>query len=50
MINWNDPFHLLAAGAVVAVVILGLYYVMSPYQICTREMIQIRFCLIETSW
>jgi hypothetical protein len=47
MIDRND---LLVAVAVVAVVIVGLYYVMSPYQICMREIGQVRFCLIKTSW
>mgnify|MGYP003153026494 CR=1 FL=1 len=35
--DWNDPKHLLAAVAVVVVVIVGLYYLMSPYQNCMRN-------------
>lgn len=34
--DWKNPLHLLAALAVVAVVIVGLYYVISPYQNCMR--------------
>ena len=52
MINWNDPKHLLAAVAVVAVVIVGLYYVISPYQNCMRGMKsnQHGWCMHNTSW
>jgi len=54
MINWNDPKHLLAAVAVVAVVLVGLYYLVSPYQNCTREMgsekHQRAWCINQTSW
>ena len=35
--DWNDPKHLLAAVAVVVVLIVGLYYLMSPYQNCMRN-------------
>ena len=37
---------------VIGVVISILYYVMSPYQICMREEIELGtvFCLNKTSW
>ena len=35
--DWNDPKHLLAAVVVGALTIVGLYYVMSPYQNCIRD-------------
>jgi hypothetical protein len=52
MINWNDPKHLLAAVAVVAVVIVGLYYVMSPYQNCMGgfKKPMHAWCIGKTSW
>mgnify|MGYP003123788462 CR=1 FL=1 len=51
MINWNDPKHLLAAVAVVVVVIVGLYYLMSPYQNCVRESSYTKdWCITKTGW
>jgi uncharacterized protein (UPF0333 family) len=52
MINWNDPKHLLAAVAVVAVVIVGFYYVISPYQNCMRAMKPDAqyWCMVNKSW
>ncbi len=49
--DWNNPLHLLAALAVVAVVIVGLYYLMSPYQNCVRVSSYTKtWCITETGW
>jgi hypothetical protein len=47
--NWNDPKHLLGVVAVIVVVIVGLYYVMSPYQNCKDRYAE-NFCYMNTSW
>ena len=48
--NWNDPKHLLAAVAVFVVVIVGLYYVISPYQNCLRAYPNSVYCTTGKSW
>ena len=52
--DWNDPKHLLAAVVVVAVVLVGLYYVISPYQNCVRNgsgsTVHSNYCSVHSSW
>ena len=56
--DWNDPKHLLAAVAVIlaavgviVVLILGLYYVTSPYQNWVRtHPNSVTHCTTTKSW
>jgi hypothetical protein len=56
--DWNDPKHLLAAVGVIlaavgviVVLILGLYYVTSPYQNCVRtHPNSVTHCTTLKSW
>jgi hypothetical protein len=47
--NWNDPKHLLGVVAVIVVVIVGLYYVISPHQNCKDKYAE-NWCYMHTSW
>ena len=38
-------------GGFVAVLLVGLYYLMSPYQVCKRETsFSLRQCVDKTNW
>jgi len=35
---------------VIVAIVVGLYFIMSPYQNCMREVDRARYCLMKTSW
>ena len=35
---------------IIVVIVIGLYYLMSPYQNCVRANVDVGYCIYNTSW